>query len=177
MAVTSVRTRNFIPQYFRTKVTLKYYTSFNAISTRASWHRPVNSRLLDKTAARHQVRVLRRKHLLSASVFQSVLLPPVVFAGLVLSLWLYKCCMMILFQNKIIYMPSIPPFSRREEIESYENSCRPIIWRERRITSSDSVNLALCVGETSTKVLNPEIQQVIILYFQGLVEASKFCTA
>lgn len=30
----------------------------------------------------------------------SVLTPPAVFAGLVVALWFYKCCMMVVFQNK-----------------------------------------------------------------------------
>lgn len=38
----------------------------------------------------------------------SVLYPPVTFLGLAALLWSYKCLVMVIFQNKIIYMPSVP---------------------------------------------------------------------
>lgn len=40
----------------------------------------------------------------------AVLLPPLAFVGLGCTLWTWKCAMMILFQNKIIYMPGVPPW-------------------------------------------------------------------
>lgn len=68
------------------------------------------------------------RHISILSLLPAVLVPPVVFGGLVISLWMYKvrsimssildvpghwtdtrrklqCAMMVLFQNKIIYMP------------------------------------------------------------------------
>ncbi|KAK2861250.1 hypothetical protein FQN49_004395 [Arthroderma sp. PD_2] len=103
-----------------------------------------------------------------------ILVPPVVLVGLTITLWLYKCAMMIIFQNKIIYMPSMPPFSRQEKIVDYEQVCGPITWEEGRIKSLDGVEIAICVGrnlaqavdEKETKVRKGE---VVILYFQGLV--------
>jgi uncharacterized protein len=38
--------------------------------------------------------------------------------------------MMVVFQNKIIYMPGLPPNARRERIEDYKNQCGGIQWRE-----------------------------------------------
>src|SRR6266498_2441351 len=55
----------------------------------------------------------------SLDVIPTVLLPPIVFSGLLLTLWAYKCFMMVVFQNKIIYMPNVPPFSRNEKVEDY----------------------------------------------------------
>ena len=104
------------------------------------------------------------------STISSVLLPPAVFLGLLGTLWFYKCCMMVLFQSKIIYMPSIPPFSRREEIESYRAGCRPVVWKEKRINSEDGTELTLCIGEIPTSASNDSpAKTVTLLYFQGLV--------
>lgn len=38
--------------------------------------------------------------------------------------------MMVVFQNKIIYMPGLPPNARGERIEDYKNQCGGIQWRE-----------------------------------------------
>ena len=113
---------------------------------------------------------LHRHRNYATSTISSILLPPAVYVGLLGTLWLYKCCMMVLFQNKIIYMPSIPPFSRREEIISYKAACRPVAWEERRIESEDGTELALCVGQIPTDTPVGSLgRQVILLYFQGLV--------
>jgi hypothetical protein len=76
-----------------------------------------------------------------------VLLPPAVFAGLLLVLWGYKCVMMVAFQHKIIYMPFVPWGARRERIADYAADCWPVRWREERTVASDGVELALCVGD------------------------------
>ena len=78
--------------------------------------------------------------------------------------------MMVLFQNKIIYMPSIPPFSRREEIETYAAICHPVKWEEKRIKSEDETELALCTGEIPASASKEQFaRQVVLMYFQGLV--------
>lgn len=52
--------------------------------------------------------------------YQRIHLPaiyaPLIFTGLFLMLWIYKWIVIVLFQNKIIYMPSMPPFARKEKI-------------------------------------------------------------
>lgn len=107
---------------------------------------------------------------------QGVLIPPAVFSGLLLALWLYKCCMMVVFQNKIIYMPSVPPFSRSEKIADYVTRCRPVEWREQRVTASDGTSIAIAVGSipaTFAKSCHTcqETTQIqkhkVILYLQG----------
>ena len=107
----------------------------------------------------------------SLASLPTVLIPPVVFTGLLLSLWTYKCTMMIAFQNKIIYMPFVPPFSRSERIEDYANLCRPVQWQNHQIRSLDGTRLTLAVGHIKT---NPNLEinktctsRVIIVYFQG----------
>ncbi|KAL2039355.1 hypothetical protein N7G274_008023 [Stereocaulon virgatum] len=118
------------------------------------------------------------RHQLRRFYLPTILYPPLVFTGLVLALWAYKCLMMIIFQNKIIYMPSMPPYSRSERIASYEVLCRPVVWREERIKSADGVEVALAVGSIprSHDILKDKIAQsgagkigreVVILYFQG----------
>ena len=101
----------------------------------------------------------------------AVLTPPLVFTGLLVSLWSYKCIMLVIFQNKIIYMPSVPPFSRSEKIKDYEHECRPISWEERRIRAADSVEIALAIGSVtgSKPIITNTQKHVAIIYFQGSV--------
>ena len=96
-------------------------------------------------------------------------MPPLVFTGLLLSLWFYKCCMMVVFQNKIIYMPGVPPFARQEKIHDYAASCRPIVWREERISTADGKDIALCIGhlDEPAHLGQDKRPQVVVLYFQG----------
>ena len=109
--------------------------------------------------------------------FSSLLTPPATFLGLLVTLWVYKSLMLVIFQNKIIYMPSVPPFSRSEKIEDYAALCRPVGWREERIRAVDGTQLLLAIGELdqTTKELSPATRgvvgerrkRVVILYFQG----------
>ena len=113
--------------------------------------------------------------------FSSVVTPPIVFASLVIVLWTYKCLMLVLFQNKIIYMPSMPPFSRSEQIKDYTSQCGPVQWRETRITSDDGVELALAVGKVrqyervskqeaideADDQTQSKASKTVIIYFQG----------
>lgn len=94
------------------------------------------------------------------------------FFGLGITLWIQKCLVLIIFQNKIIYMPSIPPLARWEKIEDYAPECRPIQWREESIKSEDGVKISLIIGEAEREqvkteaVINDEVH-LVILYFQG----------
>lgn len=123
-------------------------------------------------------------------------LPPLMFFGLLGGLWIWKCAMMIVFQNKIIYMPGMPPNARRERIEDYVRQCGGVQWEEHRIRAEDGTNLALCVASTVaagkkpskpspsySPIANPTpgpgvevgrrdpATQVYILYFQGSLGA------
>ena len=84
--------------------------------------------------------------------------------------------MMVLFQDKIIYMPGMPPFSRSEKIEHYASACKPVQWEEKHIKSLDGTKIALCIGRlpqntdgggevNSSKAIKPK--EVVICYFQG----------
>ncbi|KAF6836486.1 Protein ABHD13 [Colletotrichum musicola] len=107
----------------------------------------------------------------------ALLLPPMIFVGLLGALWTWKCFMMVVFQNKIIYMPGLPPTARRERIEDYEKQCWGVRWEEKRVQAADGTDLALCVASmTSTgdeKTTSPshegslEVPSIYILYFQG----------
>lgn len=87
--------------------------------------------------------------------------------------------MLVVFQNKIIYMPSVPPFSRSEKIEDYAAGCRPVVWKEARIRAADGTKLTLAVGEIPAIVGNPvarteqaggrKKKRVVVVYFQGYV--------
>lgn len=100
--------------------------------------------------------------------------PPLMFVGLLTALWIWKCTMMVVFQNKIIYTPGLPPNARRETIADYESECYGIRWREERIRSTDGTKLALCVSEEAEDrqasvpaSTGARRIPVYILYFQG----------
>ncbi|KAF8437039.1 hypothetical protein BGX38DRAFT_1098852 [Terfezia claveryi] len=105
-----------------------------------------------------------------------VILSPLVFAGLLITLWFYKCLMMIIFQNKIIYMPGVPLGARRERIDDYAGMCSGIKWKEVQIPTSDGHLLRGAVAEVTvrneiTRELGaagkPYRRRVIVVYFQG----------
>lgn len=76
--------------------------------------------------------------------------------------------MMVIFQNKIIYMPSMPPFSRSEKVEDYENECKPVHWKEHFIRSLDGTKLAVLEGAVSRPDGSRKVRKnIIIAYFQG----------
>lgn len=75
--------------------------------------------------------------------------------------------MMVVFQNKIIYMPSMPPFSRSEKIVEFERECKPVVWRVERIESADGVEVALAVGSVPADAGMEENGHVVVVYFQG----------
>ena len=76
--------------------------------------------------------------------------------------------MMILFQNKIIYMPSMPPFSRSEKIADHARRCLPVTWREEKLRAVDGVELSLCIADSASRSpLAESGTHVIVLYFQG----------
>lgn len=81
---------------------------------------------------------------------------------------MYKCLMMILFQDKIIYMPYMPPFARSERIENHASACKPVEWKEETIRSLDRTKLSLCVGRLLNDQSGAENgRDVAICYFQG----------
>ncbi|EEY17740.1 conserved hypothetical protein [Verticillium alfalfae VaMs.102] len=93
---------------------------------------PARFTILPRTPKRH----------LQTQVFW---LPPLMFVGLLGSLWIWKCMMMVVFQNKIIYMPGLPPNARRERIEDYARQCGGISWQARRIRAADGTDLSVCM--------------------------------
>ena len=107
---------------------------------------------------------ISKRHLSFSSV-PAILLPPVVFTGLLITLWTYKCLMMIIFQNRIIYMPSMPPFSRSEKVAVYETQCLPVSWNEIAFQSLDGTGLVALEGHIPHD--NHKSKEIIILYFQG----------
>lgn len=106
----------------------------------------------------------------------SVLLPPVIFTGLLLGLWIWKCTMLVVFQNKIIYMPGLPPNARRETIADYSRLCWGIQWREETTKAVDGTRLGLAVATiqlpsrevSALRETEPRTRcYVYVLYFQG----------
>jgi hypothetical protein len=97
----------------------------------------------------------------------AVLVPPVVFGGLLVTLWTYKCLMMVIFQNKIIYMPSVPPFSRSEKVGDYATQCNPFMWSEHDIKAADGTAIKLLESGPNTAQHTKQHRRVVVLYLQG----------
>ena len=84
---------------------------------------------------------------------------------------------MVLFQDKIIYMPGMPPFARSEKIEDYSKECKPVEWEEKHIKSLDGTKIALCIGHIPQAIngrrseagvtRESKAKEVVIGYFQG----------
>lgn len=94
---------------------------------------------------------------------------------------------MVVFQNKIIYMPGIPLGAKRERVEDYIPLCRGVKWREVKIPTEDGVVLSGVVGgvivnkhDRKSELFNsrpaPQPRRVLVLYLQGFVVpcASRF---
>ncbi|KAK0632030.1 Alpha/Beta hydrolase protein [Immersiella caudata] len=97
------------------------------------------------------------------------------FTGLFISLWTWKCVMLVVFQNKIIYMPGLPPNARRETIANYAHMCGGIQWTEERTKAADGTSLGMAVttvrapgacGSSPITDWKPRAR-VFVLYFQG----------
>ena len=77
--------------------------------------------------------------------------------------------MMVAFQNKIIYMPSVPPFSRAEKVADYASQLKPVKWNEHDLKAADGVALKILEGsiqrdETPASVIR---RPIAVVYFQG----------
>ncbi|KAJ5550003.1 hypothetical protein N7461_004701 [Penicillium sp. DV-2018c] len=125
---------------------------------------------------------------LTTEAIPTIAIPPLMFIGLLLSLWTWKCFWIIVMQNKLLYLSWLPPFTRSEEISDYEIECRPVQWEEKQIRSLDGTKLAVCEGhislshimmkQKSRTAFGPAItktqnqgstrkKSVVICYFQG----------
>ncbi|GAA6006953.1 uncharacterized protein JCM10292_000371 [Rhodotorula paludigena] len=119
--------------------------------------------------------------------------PPLLFlaqvvVGLPALLWFYKCLMLVLFQRRIIYLPSVPPGTRDESLRKGErtterdSSFAGMRWTEVPLTSSEpSAWLRRPVklrgielswrrageGADPAARLEPLPGDVVILYLQG----------
>ncbi len=101
-----------------------------------------------------------------------ILVPPTVFGGLLVTLWAYKCLMMVVFQNKIIYMPSVPPFSRSEKISDYAAQCKPVIWTDHSLRAADGTAIKVVEGTVDLPKKLKVTEDIVIVYFQGYVTLS-----
>ena len=96
----------------------------------------------------------------------TALWPPLVFANILLALWAYKvrfvfsdnrrmrlnfgwaqCMMLIILQNKLIYLPYIPSGARQETIEQYRPQLLGLDWTTTEVRTRDSKKLLACVAE------------------------------
>ncbi|KIW87325.1 uncharacterized protein Z519_11961 [Cladophialophora bantiana CBS 173.52] len=74
---------------------------------------------------------------------------------------------MVVFQNKIIYMPSVPPFSRSEKVGDYELQCKPVSWVEHDLKAADGTAIKILEGSIATSAESEVNGHLVVLYFQG----------
>ncbi|KZS93417.1 alpha/beta-hydrolase, partial [Sistotremastrum niveocremeum HHB9708] len=88
------------------------------------------------------------------------------FVGLPLSLWIYKCMMMVLFQRKIIYMAYVPPGARDEDLDLNDPILRGVRCEVVQIPTGPKSSIAGIAFESSGSQIssNPPL---VIIYFQG----------
>ncbi|KAL1386937.1 Alpha/Beta hydrolase protein [Phyllosticta capitalensis] len=153
---------------------IKCYRDFShGVQLKASLfpQRPITSMTRNSPPVSHSHSPCRRTFFTES--LPPALIPPTIFLMCFLGLWSYKVIMTIVFQNKIIYMPYMPPFARSEKMEDYTQLCRPVDWHEISIRSLDGTRIALCVGEiqrgrfqeATPEKLRPK--RTVIIYFQG----------
>ncbi|PYI09478.1 alpha/beta-hydrolase [Aspergillus sclerotiicarbonarius CBS 121057] len=107
-------------------------------------------------------------------------MPPLIFTGLLLSLWAWKCFWIVIMQEKLLYLTWLPPFARSEKIADYEAECKPARWEAHQIWSRDGTKLSVCEGRIPAKNHNLPVSRgneqpanqsrrklVVICYFQG----------
>lgn len=114
-----------------------------------------------------------------ANTAPSVSLVLAAFIGLPLTLWSYKCLMLVLFQRKIIYMGYLPPGTRTERLKEDDQDLEDLTWKEVEVESSDGVLLRgysfrresedskLEASRTFGTPAPPRSSKVLIIYFQG----------
>jgi len=86
--------------------------------------------------------------------------PPLVLGQLLFGLWAYKvehflsctlislqCLMLIIFQNKLIYLPYIPAGARKETIQEYRPQLLGFDWTTSEVRTRDGKSLSTCVAE------------------------------
>lgn len=164
----------FVPQRvarFTIKTSLDKYVR----SRPFEWPYQHNTLARRRTHPRHSQsgiwRGLHTPRTLFTSSFSPLLIPPIIFVGLLLTLWTWKCFWIIVMQNKLLYLSWLPPFSRSEQITEYKRECRPVQWAEKRLRSLDGTKLAICEGHIpdSPKQVDAKKRKklVVICYFQG----------
>lgn len=133
------------------------------LATRASGYVLSDSRL-DVCSPTRQLHTI-------ISYIPNILVPPVVFTGLVLALYTWKSFVMVSLQNKIIYNPYLPPTARHDKISDWNKYLFGIEWREIHLRSIDRTDLALAVASVSSSSKGSETAEVAhhvyILYCQG----------
>ncbi|KAJ5151394.1 uncharacterized protein N7482_010646 [Penicillium canariense] len=120
--------------------------------------------------------------MVSNVMIPNIFVPPLMFVGLLVTLWAWKCFWIIMMQDRLLYMSWMPPFARSEKMEDYQAECRPVQWQETTIRSLDRTKLALCIGtlpgkedaashpsslRSASLPPNHRRQKIVICYFQG----------
>ena len=86
--------------------------------------------------------------------------------------------MMIIFQNKLIYLPYIPYGARNETIQDYTPQLLGLDWTSTEVRTRDGKKLSTCVAEIRLALLQAvtlltlfrkkrDAPEVIVVYFQG----------
>ncbi|KAL2812168.1 Alpha/Beta hydrolase protein [Aspergillus granulosus] len=133
-----------------------------------SLHRFRGSRQCMQNSPRHRGQGLPGVRPLFTESIPSILVPPAIFVGLLLTLWTWKCFWIVVLQDKLLYLSWLPPLSRSESIADYAGEFRGVQWAEKSMRSLDGTKLVLSEGRFATKPRSPGPKKsVVICYFQG----------
>ncbi|KAJ5563782.1 hypothetical protein N7513_000024 [Penicillium frequentans] len=163
----------FVPQRvarFTIKTSLDHYVR----SRPFEWPYQHNTLARRRAHPRHSQNGIWRGPNTPRTLFTSslppLLIPPIIFVGLLLTLWTWKCFWIIVMQNKLLYLSWLPPFSRSEQISEYKHECKPVQWAEKRLRSLDGTKLAICEGyipESPKQVHAKKPKKLVIIWKWG----------
>ncbi|KAE8381215.1 Alpha/Beta hydrolase protein [Aspergillus bertholletiae] len=182
--------RNYYPRATRSQTHLRRgnrpaCSHYHALSNRNSPGKRICSITEYQSNHKTLLRNFQRPRSFVTTAIPSLLVPPLIFVGLLLTLWTWKCFWIVVLQDKLLYLSWLPPLARSEKIADYEAECRPVQWTEKQIRSLDGTKLAVCEGRipvpscsgngrstaaTSDAPRNPpgpKRKAVVICYFQG----------
>ncbi|GAA5937979.1 hypothetical protein JCM3775_002413 [Rhodotorula graminis] len=110
-----------------------------------------------------------------------------VLVGLPAALWAYKCLMLVVFQRRIIYLPSVPPGTRDESLDDGERtsardaSLGGLAWRQVSVRSDEptrwlrrpvelrgvEMSWNEGAGSVTAATATARRQKIVVVYLQG----------
>lgn len=113
---------------------------------------------------KYSTRVRRGRSGTTSRCLSQLIQVPLIFGGLFIALWSWKSLSLILFQNKIIYMPYL---GRGEQVKDYKTP--GVAWHTTHLRTADGPTLTLCHSTLpcEKRVMGSRTRRITIIYLQG----------